>query len=82
VLISSYHGGMFDHNTRRVLTSFRIVFITFDLFFRHVSSDSSKGATVMITRVFFLSAIIKRVLFLPAILLTLFRSQVITLRNP
>jgi hypothetical protein len=81
VLIPGYHGGMFDHNTRRVLTSFRIVFLTFDLCFRQVTSDSSKGATVMIIRVFVLSTIIKRVLFLLVVLLTLFRSQVITLRK-
>jgi hypothetical protein len=48
VLIPGYHGGMFDHNTRRVLTSFHIVFLTFDLCFRQVTSDSPKGATVMI----------------------------------
>jgi hypothetical protein len=60
VLIPGDHGGMFDHNTRRVLTSFRIVFLTFDLCFRQVTSDSSKGATVMIIRVFVLSTIIKR----------------------
>ena len=81
MLIPGYHGGMFDHNTRRVLTSFRIVFLTFDLCFRQVTSDSSKGATVMIIRVFVLSTIIKRVLFLLAVLLTLFRSQVTTLRK-
>jgi hypothetical protein len=52
VLIPGYHGGMFDHNTRRVLTSFHIVFLTFDLCFRQVTSDSSKGATIMIIRVF------------------------------
>jgi hypothetical protein len=73
VLIPGYHGGMFDHNTRRVLTSFRIVFLTFDLCFRQVTSDSSKGATVMIIRVFVLSTIIKRVLFLLVVLLTLFQ---------
>jgi hypothetical protein len=82
VLIPGYHGGMFDHNTRRGLASFRIVFLTFDLCFRQVTSDSSKGATVMIIRVFVLSTIIKRVLFLLAVLLTLFKSQVITLRKP
>jgi hypothetical protein len=82
VLIPGYHGGMFDHITKRVLTSFRIVFLTFDLCFRQVTSDSSKGATVMIIRVFVLSTIIKRVLFLLVVLLTLFRSQVITLRKP
>jgi hypothetical protein len=49
VLAPSCHGGMFDHNTRRVLISFRIVFLTFDLCFRQVTSDSSKGATVTIT---------------------------------
>jgi hypothetical protein len=48
VLVPSYHGGMFDHNTRRVLISFCIVFLTFDLCFRQVTSDSSKGATVTI----------------------------------
>ena len=81
MLIPGYHEGMFDHNTRRALTSFRIVFLTFDLCFRQVTSDSSKGATVMIIRVFVLSTIIKRVLFLLAVLLTLFKSQVITLRK-
>jgi hypothetical protein len=74
VLIPGYHGGMFDHNTRIVLTSFHIVFFTFDLCFRHVTSDSSKGATVMIIGVFFLSTIIKKVLFFLVVLLTLFRS--------
>jgi hypothetical protein len=55
---------MFDHNTRRVLTSFRIVFLTFDLCFIQVTSDSSKGATMMIVCVIVLFTIIKRVLFL------------------
>jgi hypothetical protein len=64
---------MFDHNTRRVLTSFCIVSLTFDLCFRQVTSDSSKGATVMIIRAFVLSTIIKRVLFLLVVLLTLFQ---------
>jgi hypothetical protein len=73
VLIPGYHGGMFDHNTKRVLTSFRIVFLTFDLCFRQVTSDSFKGATVMIIHVFVLSTIIKRVLFLLVVLLTLFQ---------
>jgi len=50
VLVPSCHGGMFDHNTMRVLTSFRIVFLTFNLCFRQVTSDSSKGDTVMIVR--------------------------------
>ena len=73
MLIPGYHGGMFDHNTRRVLTSFRIVFLTFDICFRQVTSDSSKGATVMIIHVFVLSTILKRVLFLLIVLLTRFQ---------
>jgi hypothetical protein len=64
---------MFDHNTRRVLISFHIVFLTFDLCFRQVTSDSSKGATVMIIRAIVLFTIIKRVLFLLVVLLTLFQ---------
>jgi hypothetical protein len=64
VLVPGFHGGMFDHNTIRVLTSFRIVFLTFNLYFRQVTSDSSKGATVMIIHAIVLSIIIKRVLFL------------------
>jgi hypothetical protein len=73
VLVPGYHGGMFDHNTIKVLTSFRIVFLTFDLCFRQATSDSSKGATVMIIRAIVLSTIIKRILFLLAVLLTLFQ---------
>ena len=48
MLVPGYLGGMFDHNTRRVLISFHIVFLTFDLCFRQIASDSSKGATLMI----------------------------------
>jgi hypothetical protein len=73
VLVPGCHGGMFDHNTRRVLTSFHIEFLTFDLYFRQVTSDSSKGATVMIIRAIVLSTIIKRILFLLVVLLTLFK---------
>jgi hypothetical protein len=73
VLVPGCQVGMFDHNTIRVLTSFRIVFLTFDLCFRQATSDSSKGATMMIIRAIVLSIIIKRVLFLLAILLTLFQ---------
>ena len=50
MLVPGCHGGMFDHNTMRVLTSFCIVFLTFNLCFRQVIGDSSKGATVMIVR--------------------------------
>jgi hypothetical protein len=73
VLIPSYHGRMFDHNTIRVLTSFHIVFLTFDLCFRQVTNDISKGAIVMITHAIVLSTIIKRILFLLVVLLTLFQ---------
>jgi hypothetical protein len=79
VLILGYHGGMFDHNTIRVLTSFCIVFLTFDLFFRQVTSDSSKGANVIIIRAIFLSTIIKRVLLFLVVLLNLFQ---VTSDNP
>jgi hypothetical protein len=63
---------MFDHNTRRVLISFHIVFLTFDPYFRQVTNESSKGATATIIRAIVLFTIIKRVLFLLAVLLTLF----------
>jgi hypothetical protein len=72
VLVLGYHGGMFDHDTRRVLISFRNVSLTFDLCFRQVTSDSPKGATVTIILAIFLFTIIKRVLFLLDVLLTLF----------
>ena len=64
MLVPGCHGGMFDHNIIRVLTSFRIVFLTFDPYFRQVTSDSFEGATVMIIRAIVLSTIIKRELFL------------------
>jgi hypothetical protein len=72
VLVPGCHGGMFHHNTIRVVTSFHIVFLTFDLCFRQVTSDSSKGAIVMIIHAIILSTINKRVLFLLVVLLTLF----------
>jgi hypothetical protein len=70
---------MLDHNTRRVLISFHIVSLTFDPCFRQVTSESSKGATVMIVRAIILFTIIKRVLFLFVVLLTLFQ---VTGNNP
>jgi hypothetical protein len=73
VLVPGYHGGMFDHNTRRVLISFRIVSITFDICFRQVTSDSPKGATVTIVRAIVLFTIIKRASILLVVLLTLFQ---------
>jgi hypothetical protein len=73
VLVPGCHEGMFDQNTKRVLTSFCIVFLTFDICFRYVTSESSKGATVTIVRAIYLSTIIKRVLFLLVVLLTLFQ---------
>ena len=72
MLVLGCHGGMFDHNTIRVLTSFRIVSLTFDLCFRQATSDSSKGTIVMIFRAIALSTIIKRILFLLDVL-TLFQ---------
>jgi hypothetical protein len=72
VLVPDCHGGMFDHNTIRVLTSFRSVSLTFDRCFRQSMSDSSKRATVMIICVISLSIIIKRILFFLVVLLTLF----------
>ena len=50
MLVPGYLGEMFDHNTRRVLISFYIIFFTFDLCFRKVTSDSPKGATMTIIR--------------------------------
>jgi hypothetical protein len=50
VLVPGFHGGMFDHNTIRVLTTFCSVSLTFDHFFRQAMNDSSKGATMMIIR--------------------------------
>jgi hypothetical protein len=73
VLVPGFHGGMFDYNTIRVLTSFRSVSLTFDRCIRQVTSDSSKGDTVMIARVIALSTIIKRILFFLVVLLTLFQ---------
>jgi hypothetical protein len=73
VLVPGSHGGMFDNNTIRVLTSFRNVSLTFDRYFRQAMSDSSKGATVMIIRAIALSIIIKRILFFLVVLLTLFQ---------
>jgi hypothetical protein len=58
-----------------VLTSFP----TLDPYFRKVTSDSSKGATVTIIRAIVLFTIIKRVLFLFVLLLTLFQ---VTGNNP
>jgi hypothetical protein len=50
VLVSGCHGRILGHNTMRVLTSLRIVFLTFNLCFKQIISDSSKGATIMIVR--------------------------------
>jgi hypothetical protein len=56
-----------------VLNSLYIVFLTLDIFFRQVTSEISKGATVTIVHAIALSNIIKRVLFLLVVLLTLFQ---------
>jgi hypothetical protein len=50
VLVPGCHGRMLGHNTMRVLTSLRIVFLTFNLCFKKIISNSSKRATVMIVR--------------------------------
>jgi hypothetical protein len=70
VLVPGYHRGMFDHNTIRVLISFHIVFLNFDLCFRHVTSDISKGATVTIIRAIVLLLLSKE--YYSCLLLTLF----------
>jgi branched-subunit amino acid transport protein AzlD len=58
---------MIDHNTRRVFLSFLIiVFLTFYPCFRQVTSDSSKGATVMIVLAIVL-LLLYRVLFLSVV---------------
>jgi RsiW-degrading membrane proteinase PrsW (M82 family) len=69
---------MLDHNTRRVLTSLHMAFLTFDLCFRHVISDISKGANVMMIHAIVLVTIIKRVL----LLVVLFALSQVTSDNP
>jgi hypothetical protein len=64
VLVLGCHGGMVDQNTIRVLTSFCIIFLTFDPYFKQVTSDSFEGDTMMIICAIALSNTIKRVLFL------------------
>jgi hypothetical protein len=53
VLVLGFHIGMFDHNTIRMLTSFRSVSLAFDRHFRQATSDSFKGAIVMIIHAIF-----------------------------
>ena len=73
MLVPDCHGGMFNHNIIRVLTSFHSVSLTFDHCFRQATNDISKGATVMIIHAIALSIIIKRILFLLVVLSTLFQ---------
>ena len=73
MLVPDFRGGMFDHNTIRVLTPFCSVSLTFDHCFRQAMNDISKGASVMIIHVISLSIIIKRILFFLVVLLTLFQ---------
>jgi hypothetical protein len=84
-LFPGYHGGMIDHNTRRVLLSFlSILFLNFDPCFRKVTSDSSEGATVMIVLTSIYIIIIKSIILVycfSLIILSLGRSQVITSRK-
>jgi hypothetical protein len=54
-LFLGYHGGMIDHNTRRVILSFLIiVFLTFYPCFKQITSDRSKGDIVTIVLAIFL----------------------------
>ena len=84
-MVPGYHGGMIDHNTRRVLLSFLIiVFLTFDHCFMQVTSDSSKGATVTIVLAIISIIIIKSIIlvyYFSLVVLALGRSRVITLRE-
>ena len=73
MLVPGWHGRMFDHNTIRVLTSFRSVSLTLNRFFKQAMSDISKRATVMIIHAIALSIIIKRILLSLVVLLTLFQ---------
>jgi hypothetical protein len=62
-LFPVYHGGMIDHNTRRVLLSFIIiVFLIFVSCSRHVTSDSSEGATMTIVLAIIFIIIIKSII--------------------
>jgi hypothetical protein len=54
VLIPGYHEGMFARNTRGMLISFRIIFLTFDPCSRQVTNESSKGSIVTIICAIFL----------------------------
>jgi hypothetical protein len=76
---------MIDHNTRRVFLSFLIiVFLTFDPCSRKVTSDSSKGATMMIVLTIFFIIIIKSIIlvyYVSLVFLVTGRSRVITLRE-
>jgi hypothetical protein len=82
-LFLGYHGGMIDHNTRRVFLSFFIiVFVTFYPCFREVTSDISEGATVTIVLTIVFIIIIKSIIlvyYFSLISLVLGRSQVINL---
>jgi hypothetical protein len=76
---------MIDHNTRRVLLSFLIiVFLTFGVCFRQVTSDSSEGVTVTIVLTIVFMIIIKSIILIYCFSLVSLipsRSQVITLRD-
>jgi hypothetical protein len=66
-----YCVSFIDEFSRNTWIHGYIVFLTFDLCFRQVTRDSSKGATVTIILAIVLFTIIKRVLFLLVVLLTL-----------
>jgi hypothetical protein len=76
---------MIDHNTRRVFLSFLIiVFLTFYLCFKKITSDICEGDIAMIVLTIDFIIIIKSIILVycfPPISLVLRRSQVITLRE-
>jgi hypothetical protein len=77
---------MIDHNIRRVFLSFLIiVFLTFYPCFKQVTSDSSKGATVMIVlTIVIIIIIIKSIIIFCCFSLVVLdpgRSWVITMRK-
>jgi RsiW-degrading membrane proteinase PrsW (M82 family) len=85
-LFPGYHGGMIDHNTRRVLLSFPIIiFLTFDPYSRQVTSDRSEKAIVTIVlAIVFIIIIIESIILVYCFSLVVLvpgRSHVITLKG-
>ena len=84
-MFPGYHGGIIDHNIRRVFLSFLvIVFLTFYPCFRKVTNDSSEGATMAIVLTIVFIIIIKSIILVccfSLVVLVLGRSQLIILRE-